>query len=353
MKKIALYLSAILLLASCYEISVQTDDAQIDINPMLATSTKASSAGPIAGTTFDTGRTIWLSAYYTDAESTSHSQNYFTDIPYTYYSTSSKWAAGTQANPQTKYWPSRGRMDFIALSREGTASGWTGLSGISHTGSNPAASVTYVMPDNSSNQDDITASHCYDVNCAAHAPVPMEFKHLQAQVRFTARLAAAAYSGSYGITVNSITLRRARYSGTVTYTGSTGGISWSGVSSGTQTSVAAGTSDLNLSTTAVQYGKGIVLPEQSPTGSAGGIDVLIQYTLKTPEAKQLSYVYTIPATTWLPGKKYTYAFSFSLNEIVCSPTVTGWNDGGTENITLPEADYLSFDILTGGVFLGN
>lgn len=324
---------------SCVSQGFEGPEHEISLEPVSGVATKASSAGPITNTTFPTGRTILLSAYYTDTNDYNdpnvlgHSQAYFTNIPFTYYS--SKWAGGTSVTPNPKYWPHQGTMNFIALSKEG-------LDGTVTT--TTASQIIYVMPDNSTNQDDVMMAYVGPQNCATHAAVPLSFKHAQAQVCVTAKLAAAAYSPNYGITIRSITLRKARYSGRVTGAASgTNSISytWANVASGTQANVAFGSSNLALTTTAQAYGKGIVLPVQSPTGQAANIDILIEYTLKNglnassaAEEKNLSYVYTVPATTWAAGNKYTYAFTFSWNEITCSPTVTEWSAQNATNVTL-------------------
>ena len=314
--------------ASCTTNEFTGPDHEIGLVCSTGAATKATSNGPVSGTTFPTGRTILLSAYYNDPNGTNHSQVHFTDIPFTYYS--SKWAGGTSGTPNPKYWPHQGTMDFIALSKEGLAGTVT---------TTPSSQIVYVMPDNSTVQDDVMMARASGQNCATHSSVPLSFKHAQAQVAVKVKLAAAAYSSNYGITIRSITLRKARYSGTVTGTGSgsTVTFSWANVASGTQANIAFGTSTLALTTSEQVYGKGIVLPAQSPTGASGNIDILIEYTLKNglpagggaAEERQLSYVYTVPSTNWTAGNKYTYVFSFSWNEITCTPTVSEWGDGGT------------------------
>jgi len=334
MKKFLLALSAFLAVGvmsvSCLTQGFEGPEHEIGVRPVSGLATKASSNGPINVNTFDQGRTIFLSAYFNDVNGTNHSQVYFTDIPFTYYS--SKWAGGTSGTPNPKYWPHQGTMDFIALSKEG-------LSGTVTT--TPSSQIVYVMPDNSSIQDDVMMAYAGGQNCAAHEAVPLAFKHAQAQVSVKAKLAAAAYSSNYGITIRSVVLRRAKYSGTVTGTASgTNNVtfSWSNVGS-PNAGVGFGNASLALSTTEQSYGKGILVPAQSPTGVDGNIDIIIEYTLKnglpatgsTPEERDLSYVYTVPATNWTAGNKYIYVFSFSWNEITCEPTVSDWGDGGTTN----------------------
>lgn len=321
---------------SCVTQGLDGLEYEIGVAPVSYVATKGTSNGPIVGTAFDQGRTILLSAFFTDSNDASHNRTYFTNIPFTYYTSAAKWAGGTSGAPIPKYWPYMGTMDFIALSKEG-------LSGTVTT--TPASQIAYAMPDNSSNQDDVMMAYAGGRSCSEHDIVPLSFRHAQAQVSVKTKLASNAGEQNYGITVRSVTLRRARYSGTVT--GTATGIndvtfSWSDVASGTQADVAFGTSSLILSSTAQAYGKGILLPAQSPTGVAGTIDILIEYTLVVganypgtgDSDPVISEVYTIPATSWTAGNKYTYVFTLSRSGLACEVNVTEWIDGSTYTETI-------------------
>lgn len=321
---------------SCISRGLDADEYEIGVFPVSSVDTKGSSNGPIAGTAFDHGRTILLSAYLNDPDDANNNKTYFTNIPFTYNAGISKWAGGSSGTPNPKYWPHKGTMDFIALSKEGLAGTVTAT---------PASQIVYAMPDNSSNQDDVMMAYVSGRSCSEHDLVPLSFRHAQAQVSVKTKLASNAGEQNYGITVRSVTLRRARYSGTVTGTATgTNGItfSWGDVASGTQADVAFGTSSLILSSTAQAYGKGILLPAQSPTGVAGTIDILIEYTLVVganyPGAGDsdpvITGVYTIPATSWTAGNKYTYVFTLSRSGLACEVNVTEWIDGSTYTETI-------------------
>lgn len=236
------------------------------------------------------------------------------------------YQGGTSANPEPRYWPFEGTLDFIAMTKENSASGSSLAGTVSHTGSNVATSVTYAMPDNSTIQDDVMFAYAGSRDCSTREDVPMTFKHSQAQVAVT--MASDINSGNYGITVRRVTLRKARYSGTVTATASGTSsctFSWSGVASGTQANVVMGSLNQRLTTSQATYGKSVLLPPQSPTGAADGIDIFVEYTLHngkkadgtTDDNIDLSYSYSVPATSWQEGMRYIYAFTFSLNEITC------------------------------------
>lgn len=321
---------AALLLSACSELNYDGPKTEIELDALTNMMTKASSAGPINNTTFATGRTILLSAYYNDPNGTSHSQNYFTDIPFTYYS--SKWAGGTSTATNPKYWPHQGTLNFIGLSKEGFSSGT-----VTHGGATVATSVTFAMPDNSTNQDDVMIAYAGGKAKPSDGKVALSFKHCQAQIAVTAKAGVNDATNNYGISIRSMTLRKARYSGTVTGTASgTDGvtISWANVASGTQANRSFGSTTTRLTTTAAAYGSGILVPNQSPTGAAANIDILVEYTIHNGKDASgnalntnLSYVYTVPATDWTAGNKYTYAFTIGLTEITCTPSVASWGSG--------------------------
>jgi len=328
-------------LVSCADFSLSGPQHEIVFEPVSDVITKGSSQGPISGTTFPDNRTVLLSAYYTAQSGDSGSGNYFTDIPFTKYGSPSVWRGGTYTQQNPKYWPSRGTMNYIALSKENSASGSSLAGTVSHPGSNTASSLRYAMPDNSSIQDDVMFAYSGAQACSSHADVPLVFQHAQAQIAVTA--ACAVNTGNFGVSIRGIYLRKAQYSGIVTATpanNSSVSFAWSGLGS-QNASVAFGTTSgagTRLTTSQVQYGKGIMVPAQSPSGAASGIDIYIEYTMhngykadgSTADNVLMTYTYTVPNTNWNSSMRYVYAFSFSMNEISVSASVSSdWGNGGS------------------------
>ena len=168
--------------------------------------------------------------------------------------------------------------------------------------------------------------------------VTMQFKHALAWINFTVNANAAA-SGK--ITVNSITLNGASYHGTYTIAHekfnktsgqafSTG--TWTNY---TYTSPAAPdvvvpnyTSSGAVTTTSTTIGSGLLVV---PNG--GFTSFTVNYTLN---GKTYDYTYTPSSTVSLEqNKKYYYNITFSLHEILVTPTVENWGDGGNSGVSIP------------------
>jgi len=339
-------LAAMMMLSSCADFSLSGPAYEIVFEPVSDVMTKGSSAGPISGTTFPDNRTVLLSAYYTAQSGDTGSGNYFTDIPFTKYGDPSVWRGGTYTQQNPKYWPSRGTMNFIALSKENNASG-TSLAGtVDHPGSNTAASLRYSMPDNSSIQDDVMFAYKGAQACSSHDNVALNFQHAQAQIAVTA--ACAVNTGNFGVSIRGMYLRKAQYSGRVTATpANNSSVSFSWDNLGSQTaSVAFGTTSgagTRLTTSQSSYGKGIMVPAQSPSGAASGIDIYIEYTMHngykadgtTADNILMTYVYTVPAMTWASSNRYVFSFTFSMNEISVSASVSSdWGNGGSTAVNV-------------------
>lgn len=266
---------------------------------------------------FPTSRDMFVSAFHSGS-----SQNHFTETCFKY--SSGAWMAD-------KSWPLSGTLDFLAYS-PGTAS----VSGITWGTPNATESIQFTLPDNSSLQEDIL------IGCAASCPsksdVVIDFKHPQALLMFTGK-STESYNSvtNRGITINSITLKSAKYSGTILARRSSSDLSffWSSLGSAKTLNV-PGLSSTNLTPTAVTLGNGILLPEQNEVGFN------INYTLHngTDVAGNLvntvvSYDYTPSSpVSWEAGKKYTYGIDVSLKGISITPSVALWATGANKEIVL-------------------
>lgn len=324
---------AALFLAACSEVSYEGPEKEILLDSFLSTPvTKASSNGPLnlngsSAVAMPTdNRTLYVSAYYSDANNSSYNGNYFTDIPFTYAS-----GAWRGSGNYKKYWPATGTLAFLAFTKEGLSPT------ITHN-SNNTAGLTYPMPNNISNQEDVMMAYKTAVSRPSGNSVALAFKHAQAVVCFTAAAAAgAAYDGTnnYGFRVTNVQLLNACYSGTITATVSDVdniSFAWSSQGSRGDRSFPSVTGT-NLGTSASACGTtGILVPGQATNGN--GVYILITYELHNGKAADNStnvtttMTYKYPVTTeWTAGNKYTYAFTFNLNEITCSATVSNWSAG--------------------------
>ena len=160
--------------------------------------------------------------------------------------------------------------------------------------------------------------------------VAMEFKHALALVDFEVKGYSATEVAA--ITVNSITLKGAKYNGTLTLTNTnaatesdavTTAVSWvAGDAVATQTvpGVSASTA---ITTDFARIGKGLmVIP------GTGFTSFVINYTM---DGDDYDYEYTpdpaVSSTT--ANNKYTYQITFKLHEIEIAPTVAEWTNTNT------------------------
>lgn len=272
-----------------------------------------------------------------------------------------------------KYWPLDGSLDFLAIACAGLNSSSTGIVPTCVWGDasgNDAAKVVVTVPDNSAKFDDLLFSYLNDEDPSA-AGADMTFNHAMTSVVFLAKCNVAYNAGNNaGITINSITIDGAKYSGTLTLLnpeagGGSGSFSaaWSGVSTATPASSGAwdhiaarvwnaanlGTnvseaalSALNLGTTykdmaSYPFGEAyVVMPEQS------AVPFTINYTIhnglqadgSTPDDVTLEYQYT-PSGTWEMGKKYVFQLDFTLTEIIINPVVVDWDTQSASTVAIP------------------
>ena len=333
MKKTTIYTLALLAVCAC---NIKIDPAlpemsedEISVTPVNGKmTTKANLDWPaINGTTFPAGRTFVLSAYHNAL--TGSSGNYFS---YTSFSrrtsgaTSGKW--GATASP--KYWPLSGTLDFFAYSYDGLTIGAPTYP------ANVSTGATIAVPNNRDQQTDIlhASAQTQSKNVAG---IGMEFKHAQAVLVFKAKTNIARNTTTnYGITINSITVKNAYYSGTLAMTstaGANGYCQWTNLGSQGDKVVPQAT-PYDLPTDS--YGPsdqpfgigtyGLLVPEQNQTS------FIINYTLHNGKDNSnavvdntMDYLYTCSGT-WQEGKKYIYNINITLDEILVNPTVTNWVD---------------------------
>lgn len=310
---------ALSVLCSCNKEEIATEDKphsdliRITTGIDIGLSTKSA----ITDGVFPTSRDMIVSAFHSTS-----AQNHFTATVFKH--SSGAWMAD-------KSWPLSGTLDFLAYS-PGAAT----VSDIIWGATDATSSIKFNLPDNSSIQEDIL------IGCAAARPantdVVIDFKHPQAYLTFTGK-ASDSYSSTTnrGITINSITLKSAKYSGTILANRSGSDLSffWSSLGSA-KTLAVPGLSSTNLTTTAASLGRGILLPEQAEVGFN------INYTLHNGTDAAGNLVNTImdydysPSSpiSWEAGKKYTYGIDVSMKGISITPSVALWAAGANKEIVL-------------------
>ena len=242
-------LVVLLIAASCSEVETVGQQKEIGIEALTDAVTKA----PVTGTTFPTSRPISLAAWLYSNSST-YSDRWFSGINYAYAASDTKW----HATPP-KYWPIQGGLRFAGLSKV-TLAGTVTFPWTDDNATNRAkAVVQYVMPDNSTIQDDVLYCGLTAYSQTYTEAVPMVFKHAQGQVAFTAK-SNIAYNATdnIGIEVTGITLKSMNYSGTMTVN-QAGTLAWASLGTA-KTLAVPGISSFKAGTSSAALGTGVMLP---------------------------------------------------------------------------------------------
>lgn len=244
----------------------------------------------------------------------------------------------------SQYWPlSAAKLNFFAVSGYGlTASHITiadalASAGVAYTTANSYSATT---------QSDIM--YAFGRGAVTKAgntltfpdKVDMQFKHALALIDFEVKGYSATETSA--ITVNSITLKGAKYNGTLTLTNTnaatesddvTTAVSWvagDAVASQVVPGISASTA---ITGDFTRIGKGLmVIP------GTGFTSFVINYSMN---GNSYDYEYTpspaVSSTT--ANNKYTYQITFKLHEIEIAPTVATWTEngngsGGEQGITI-------------------
>lgn len=317
-KHLTLILASATFLCSCTKENVKADLPANDLIRIttgidISMATKAA----ITNGVFPTTRDMYVSAYHDES-----AQNHFGNTRFSY--SSGAWMAD-------KSWPLSGKLDFLAYSQGAAA-----VTDVTWGTPDATASVQMGMADNSSVQEDILFG-CAAARTAS-TDVVIDFKHPQAFLVFTGKSSESYNSTTNrGITINSITLKSAKYSGTVLARREESDLSffWSSLGSA-KTLAVPGLSSTNLSPTAATLGNGILLPEQTEVG------FIINYTMHNGKDASgglvntsMTYDYTPSSPcSWEAGKKYTYSIDISLKGISITPSVALWGTGANKEIVL-------------------
>ena len=356
MKKI-IYLSCLMALAltACsksgsFESEESSDllKTEIGVRPMGGTLTRSA----ISGTAFPQGYDMMVSTFHNAATSA----DYFENVAFGYDATSDAW----KSKSGVKYFPLEGTLDFLAVASAGynTASSGIVPTAVWGESENAAKKVVLTVPDNSGKFDDLLYG-ALNAQGPTSAGLPMVFRHAMTSVVFVAKCNTEYNAESNaGITINSITLDGAKYSGTLTVSnpgagGGSGVVSaewsalgdakahqgvrvWDSANSGVNASEPE-LVDLPLGKTAATlsekpFGEGyVILPAQA------SVQITVNYTVHNgfnaggaAVNTANTYSFTPTVATWSMGKKYVYELDFQLSEILINPTVVDWDEQAAE-----------------------
>ena len=233
-----------------------------------------------------------------------------------------------------RYWPLAAcYINFLAYANV------TGTAAFDAT--NYASGATITQTDNHETQTDLMyARGNGEVTFASNAltiptNVSMQFKHAQAWMDFYVKANSTVETA---ITVNSITLTGAKYSGTYTITHTNYNSRSSQSVAGAWTSVGSqgnypvpGWSATALTTSLVHVGNGLLIVPDDDATTADWTSFTINYTI---DGKTYDYIYT-PATAAAQSvdqaKHYIFNITFKLHEIYVAATVADWTDSTTNH----------------------
>ncbi len=297
---------------------------EISFSPIAQKPTRAA----VIGTTFPTTLDMQVAAY-----DVTNTRNFFGGTTFKYGYSGGQSGSGTNwgATP-ARYWPlSATYINFLAYTNV------TGSAAFNAT--NYASEATITQTDNSTAQTDLMYAigngevtvNGNTISFNSGNAVSMQFKHAQAWISFNANATSAANNM---ITLNSITLTGAKYSGTYTithtaYNANTGqsvaGV-WSSLGSTANVEVpgwTAATIAYASSGNGVAVGNGLMIVPDDNTETADFTSFTVNYTLN---GNTYNYTYTPSTKNVDQAKHYIYNITFNVNEILISPTVADWTD---------------------------
>lgn len=285
----------------------------------------------IDGTSFPEDLNMYVAAYMVEPEA----ENFFEGTQFT-FSNEGKWSGAT-----AKYWPlSVCYINFLAYANV------TGSAAFNNT--TPASAAVITQTNNSSAQTDLM----YAIGNGAvtkpssvlvfPATVDMQFKHAQAWVDFYVK---ANSDTETAITVNSITLKGAKYAGTytITHTNYNAKTSQSVAGAWTLLGDAAdvavpGWTPAALTTSLVQVGHGLLVVPDDNAATNDWTSFVVNYT---QDGNTYNYEFTAgvaPAANLDQAKHYVFNITFNLHEILVEARVADWTDATPVAVTIPESE---------------
>ncbi len=284
--------AAIVALASCTKTQVVNTEApeEIAFKTVAGAMTKADFSG-----------TLGVFAEYNDGTSTT---TYFENAPFA--EDGGVWKG-------SKYWPKEGTLDFTFYAPHMN-------SGAEYD--DATKTLTLTIPDNGSAQTDYLVGKTRPMG-ESYTPgnnVNVELDHVLASIKFTVK---ADKPSVYEIT--SMVLNDTKQAGTAIFeytdAGTSYDVSVEDPTGDTDFDVISTNTPVGASDESVGVANGyLVFPSTGTT-------VTVEYTIEdAPQTVTLD----LSADEWLSGTQYTYAISFTSNEILVSPIVVNtWAAGTT------------------------
>ena len=364
---------AVVAMASCtkneLKVPATGTDAVISFQPVVANATKAdyitdytiAPTGDPKSSTFKFTVYAWYTdgAEMTTSTTTSTAKAYMSGVEVSYKPghNDATQGEGGWSPATTYYWPKNGYLSFDAYapstaSADGTFSSVveTGLQIANYTVKELTGQYDLLYSKRTLNKKNSTegaTNNTYD-------GVDIAFKHALAAIEVTAKT-DKNYSGA--IKLKKITILNAYNKGTfsqgMTDAAHEGAAAWSGQSMETPYELFKNDSGVELTQTALTsktanpISNAILLPQEfDHTATSNKVSIRVDYTIKHG-TEELAQYYVVdlsstsgavaggssaPLSAWEIGKRYTYNFIFSLDEVYFAPEVAEWTDVTVKDI---------------------
>lgn len=364
---------AVVAMASCtkneLKVPATGTDAVISFQPVVANATKAdyitnstiAPTGDPKSSTFKFKVYAWYTdgAEMTTSTTTSTAKAYMSGVEVSYKPghNDATQGEGGWSPATTYYWPKNGYLSFDAYapstaSADGTFSSVveTGLQIANYTVKELTGQYDLLYSKRTLNKKNSTegaTNNTYD-------GVDIAFKHALAAIEVTAKT-DKNYSGA--IKLKKITILNAYNKGTfsqgMTDAAHEGAAAWSGQSTETPYELFKNDSGVELTQTALTsktanpISNAILLPQEfDHTATSNKVSIRVDYTIKHGTAELAQYYVvdlsstsgavaggsSAPLSAWEIGKRYTYNFIFSLDEVYFAPEVAEWTDVTVKDI---------------------
>lgn len=362
---------AIVAMASCTknELKVPStgSDAVISFQPVVANATKADyiTNSTIAPTGDPKSSTFKFTVYawYTDgaemttSTTTATAKAYMSGVEVSYKPghNDATQGEGGWSPATTYYWPKNGYLSFDAYAPS-TASADGTFSSVVETGLQIANYTVKGIDDQYDllySTRTLNKTKSTDGTNTTYDGVDIAFKHALAAIEVTAKT-DKNYSGA--IKLKKITILNAYNKGNFTQgmnnAAAEGAAAWSGQSTETPYELFKNDSGVELTQTALTsttlnpIRNAILLPQEFSHSGGNKVSIRVDYTIKhgTAELPQY-YVVDLSSTSghvgsdpsaslsaWEIGKRYTYNFIFSLDEVYFAPEVAEWTNVTVDGI---------------------
>lgn len=368
MKKSLLFAAlAVVAMASCTknELKVPStgSDAVISFQPVVANATKATYL--TTANMKDECKKFGVFAWYAEPTLVAGSTTtaYMDNVTVTYDSLKDDDTDGSGAwkPSENYYWPKNGTLSFDAYapaSAHATTPG-LGTGKVKSTADKGLKIENYTVAELANQYDllystrTLNKSKSTDGTNTTYDGVDIAFHHALSAIEVTAKT-KDDYSGAIKLT--KITILNAQNNGefnqNMTNAVTDGTPAWT--NNDTEVSYVLFSGDHALTTTALTsttspaISNAILLPQDFSHTGGNKVSIRVDYKIKHGAAELAQYYIADLSTTyghegsdpsallsaWVMGKKYTYNFIFSLDEVYFAPSVTDWTEVTVDNINV-------------------